>query len=296
MRLLVRARAKINWTLDVLGQRPDGYHELDMLISSVTLCDQMDIREAEDLSLLLASNRHSFIPADDRNLVMRAAQMLRESAGIRKGAEIRLHKYIPVCAGMGGGSSDAAGALMALNHLWNCQLSLEELCRIGLKIGADVPFCLHGGLCRVKGIGEQVMERPMGRAIYLITIQPGRGLSTKEVFESLHTEGINPADRPDNEAAEQALADGHMRELVSAMGNVLEPVSVRKRPKICEALKDLRENGAIGAQMTGSGSVVFGIYPNAYRCRAALEELQKKYPNARAMHTVDSGIEITEEE
>ena len=98
MRLLVRARAKINWTLDVLGQRPDGYHELDMLISSVTLCDQMDIREAEDLSLLLASNRHSFIPADDRNLVMRAAQLLRESAGMRKGAEIRLHKYIPVCA------------------------------------------------------------------------------------------------------------------------------------------------------------------------------------------------------
>ena len=296
MRLLVRARAKINWTLDVLGQRPDGYHELDMLISSVTLCDQMDIREADDLSLFLSSSRHSFVPADDRNLVMRAALALQEAAGIRKGAEIRLRKYIPVCAGMGGGSSDAAGALAALNRLWNCQLPLEELCRIGLKIGADVPFCLHGGLCRVQGIGEQVMPRPMGHPIYLIAIQPGRGLSTKEVFESLHTDGIRPEDRPDNDAAERALAVGRLHDLVDAMGNVLEPVSARKRPRIRRALSDLADSGAIGVQMTGSGSVVYGIYSNAYRCREALASLQKKYPNARAMHTADSGITITEEE
>ena len=185
---------------------------------------------------------------------------------------------------------------MALNRLWDCRLPLEELSRIGLKIGADVPFCLTGGLCRVRGIGEQVLPRPMGRAIYLITIQPGRGLSTREVFESLHTDGIRPEDRPDNDAAEQALAQGYLRELVGAMGNVLEPVSVRKRPRIEEALRDLRDSGALGAQMTGSGSVVFGIYPNAYRCREALAVIQAKYPNARAMHTADSGIEIVEEE
>jgi len=296
MTLQVRARAKINWTLDVLGTLPNGYHELDMLLSSVTLCDQMEIREADSLTLSLGSAARAFVPDDDKNLVLKAARMLQEETGCREGAEIRLQKYIPVGAGMGGGSSDAAAVLLALNRLWNCRLSLQDLSRIGLGVGADVPYCLHGGLCRVQGIGEKVMPLPMARPVYLITIQPGRGLSTKEVFESLSEDGIRPEDRPKNDEAQRALAEGNIRDLVHCMGNVLEPVSVSKRPRLRQALQDLRDSGAIGAQMTGSGSVVYGVYANAQKCREALVHLQMTYPNSKAMHTVDTGIDIVEAE
>lgn len=296
MRLKVTARAKVNWTLDVLGTLPNGYHELDMLLSSVTLSDQMEICESDSLTLSLGNAGSSFVPDDGKNLVLKAARLLQDETGIKTGAAISLQKNIPVGAGMGGGSSDAAAALLALNRLWHCGLSPDDLSRIGLRVGADVPYCLHGGLCRVQGIGEKVIPLPMARSIHLITIQPGRGLSTKEVFESLSEDGIRPEDRPRNDEAERALAEGNIRELVRSMGNVLEPVSVSKRPRLRQALQDLRDSGAIGAQMTGSGSVVYGVYSNAQKCREALVQLQMNYPNSRAMHTVDTGIEIVEAE
>ncbi|MBQ7486082.1 MAG: 4-(cytidine 5'-diphospho)-2-C-methyl-D-erythritol kinase [Clostridia bacterium] len=296
MRLKVTARAKVNWTLDVLGTLPNGYHELDMLLSSVTLSDQMEICESDSLTLSLGNAGSSFVPDDGKNLVLKAARLLQDETGIKTGAAISLQKNIPVGAGMGGGSSDAAAALLALNRLWHCGLSPDDLSRIGLRVGADVPYCLHGGLCRVQGIGEKVIPLPMARSIHLITIQPGRGLSTKEVFESLSEDGIRPEDRPRNDEAERALAEGNIRELVRSMGNVLQPVSVSKRPRLRQALQDLRDSGAIGAQMTGSGSVVYGVYSNAQKCREALVQLQMNYPNSRAMHTVDTGIEIVEAE
>ena len=294
MKLRIQARAKVNWTLDVVGVLPNGYHDLDMLMQSVTLCDQITIEDADDLTLTIRGQGGSFVPADDTNLVLRAANALREQTGCRKGARMMLRKYIPVAAGMGGGSSDAAAALKGLNVRWGLGLSDDELERIGLTIGADVPFCIRGGLQRAQGVGERLTPVPLKRPLYLVAFQPCRGLSTKEVFTALHEDGIRDEDRPDNEAAQRALAAGDVRLLGRSLGNVLEPVSRRMRPDIDKAIRDIEASGAVGARMTGSGSAVFGVYLHAGACRKAAQELAKTYPTCRMMRTAECGVLIEE--
>lgn len=293
MKLRIQARAKINWTLDVVGVLPNGYHDLDMLMQSVTLCDQMTIEDADELTLAVKSGG-TFVPADENNLVLRAANALRARTGCVRGARIMLRKYIPVAAGMGGGSSDAAAALKGLNVLWGLDLSDDELEEIGLTIGADVPFCIRGGLQRAQGVGEKLKPVQLKRPLYLAAFQPCRGLSTKEVFTALHEDGIRDEDRPDNEAAQRALERGDVRGLCRAFGNVLEPVSRRMRPDIDKAIRDIEAAGAVGARMTGSGSAVFGVFLHAGACRKACEELQKTYPACRMMRTAECGVVIEE--
>lgn len=161
MKLKIQARAKINWTLDVVGTLPNGYHDLDMLMQSVTLCDQMTMEEAPQLTLYVRAQGRSFVPADGNNLVLKAAAALQAATGCTRGARITLKKYIPVAAGMGGGSSDAAAALVGLNRLWGLGLSPDKLEEIGLTVGADVPFCIRGGLQRAKGVGEKLTPLAM---------------------------------------------------------------------------------------------------------------------------------------
>ena len=294
MKLKIQARAKINWTLDVVGVLDNGYHDLDMLMQSVTLCDQMTMEDAEELALFVRAGG-AFVPADESNLVLRAANALRAHTGCTKGATITLRKYIPVAAGMGGGSSDAAATLKGLNHLWRLGLSDDELEKIGLTIGADVPFCIRGGLQRAQGVGERLTPLPLKAPLYLVAFQPCRGLSTKEVFTSLHEDGILDADRPDNERAARALERGDVRLLGRSLGNVLEPVSRRLRPEIDKAIRDIEAAGAVGARMTGSGSAVFGVFMHAGACRKAAAELQKTYPTCRMMRTAECGVVIEEE-
>lgn len=293
MQLKIQARAKINWTLDVVGTLPNGYHDLDMLMQSVTLCDQMTMEEAPELALHVRT-RSGYVPADGNNLVLRAAAALQSATGCTRGASISLRKYIPVAAGMGGGSSDAAAALVGLNRLWGLGLGEDELERIGLTVGADVPFCVRGGLQRAQGVGEKLTPLAMKRPLYLAAFQPCRGLSTKEVFTSLHEDGIRPEDRPDNAAAQRALETGDVRALGASLGNVLEPVSRRLRPEIDRAIRALEEAGAVGARMTGSGSAVFGVFMHAGACRRAVERLQAAYPACRMMRTAAHGIVVEE--
>ena len=179
MKLKIQARAKINWTLDVVGTLPNGYHDLDMLMQSVTLCDQMTMEEAPQLSLYVRAQGRAFVPADGNNLVLKAAAALQAATGCTRGARITLKKYIPVAAGMGGGSSDAAAALVGLNRLWGLGLSADRLEEIGLTVGADVPFCVRGGLQRAQGVGERLTPLAMKKPLYLVAFQPCRGLSTK---------------------------------------------------------------------------------------------------------------------
>jgi len=294
MKLKIQARAKINWTLDVVGVLPNGYHDLDMLMQSVTLCDQMTMEDADELTLSVRMGG-SFVPADETNLVLRAARALQQHSGCTKGARITLRKYIPVAAGMGGGSSDAAAALKGLNVLWGLGLDDDTLEEIGLTIGADVPFCIRGGLQRAQGVGERLTPVAMKRPLYIVAFQPCRGLSTKEVFTSLHEDGIRDEDRPDNEAAQRALENGDVRLLGRSLGNVLEPVSRRLRPDIDKAIRDIEAAGAAGARMTGSGSAVFGVFLHAGACRKAAQELQKTYPTCRMMRTAECGVVIEEE-
>ena len=294
MRLSIQARAKINWTLDVVGTLPNGYHDLDMLMQSVTLCDRLTIEDAPECTLSVRM-QGGYVPADGSNLVLRAARALQEATGETRGARMTLRKYIPVAAGMGGGSSDAAAALKGLNLLWGLGLPDERLEEIGLTIGADVPFCIRGGLQRAQGVGERLTPLPLKRPLYIVAFQPCRGLSTKEVFTALHEEGIDPADRPDNDAAQRALATGDVRLLGRSMGNVLEPVSRRLRPQLDEAIRAIEASGALGARMTGSGSAVFGVYAHAGACKRAAQQLTQVYPACRMMHTADCGVVITRE-
>ena len=294
MRLSIQARAKINWTLDVVGTLPNGYHDLDMLMQSVTLCDRLTIEDAPECTLSVRM-QGGYVPADGSNLVLRAARALQEATGETRGARMMLRKYIPVAAGMGGGSSDAAAALKGLNLLWGLGLTDERLEEIGLGIGADVPFCIRGGLQRAQGVGERLTPLPLKRPLYLVAFQPCRGLSTKEVFSALHEEGIDPDDRPDNDAAQRALAAGDVRLLGRSMGNVLEPVSRRLRPQLDEAIRAIEASGALGARMTGSGSAVFGVYAHAGACKRAAQQLSQAYPACRMMHTADCGVVITRE-
>ena len=294
MKLKIQARAKINWTLDVVGVLPNGYHDHDMLMQSVTLCDQMTVEDADELTLSVRMGRGGFVPADETNLVLRAARALQEATGCMRGAAITLQKFIPVAAGMGGGSSDAAAALKGLNVLWGLGLSDDRLEEIGLTIGADVPFCIRGGLQRAQGVGERLTPLKLAKPLYLVAFQPCKGLSTKEVFTSLHEDGIADCDRPDTGAAQQALLTGNVRKLGASLGNVLEPVSRRMRPQLDEAIRAIEESGAVGARMTGSGSAVFGVYMHAGACKRAAAELQKTYPACRMMRTAECGVVIEE--
>lgn len=261
----IEARAKINWTLDIVGQRADGYHLMDMLMQPITLADTITLTKAQELTLTTGGT--PLIPADAGNLALRAARALQDAAGRSLGAAIHVHKRIPAGAGLGGGSADAAGVLAGLNELWELHLPLTELERIGLTLGADVPFCLRGGLARVQGIGEQMTSLSGAPAWPLVVIQPCEGLSTGAVFKAYHA----AADirRPDTGAAQTALQSDDLDALAPALGNVLEGVSRAERPAIGEAIDALLACGAKAARMSGSGSAVFGVFADTSAAEAA---------------------------
>ena len=292
MTLFVEARAKINWTLDVTGRRPDGYHELDMLMQSVTLSDRLTFREADALTLRVLGAPG--VPADGRNLVLRAARALREAAGCARGAEILLEKRIPSEAGMGGGSSDAAAALTALNLLWGTGFSPGELERIGLSVGADVPFCVRGGFQRVSGIGEALSPLPAREDVELLVVKPEGGLSTREVFARHQADPT--ARRPDREGVLRALERLDFPALRGAMANALQPAAERMNPEVAEAAAALLAAGAAAAQMTGSGSAVFGVFPDPESCRDAQRRLLGRWPVCERMRTAGCGCVVRKAE
>jgi len=268
----IQARAKINWTLDVVGRRPDGYHLLDMLMQPLALQDTLRIEPSSGLSLRIEGA--DGLSSDENNLVLRAAKALRDTAGITPGAAITLVKQIPMGAGLGGGSADAAAALKGLNSFWHIGFDLDQLCKIGVKLGADVPFCLHDAPRRAQGIGE-ILSPIESRIFPLVLIQPCEALSTKEVFAAYHSADI-PS--PDTKRAASALAQGNLRALKAAAGNVLESASIPLRPQIAESKTALYETGAAFSQMTGSGSVVFGAYETDKAADRAFKILKNQYP------------------
>lgn len=269
----VKARAKINWTLDITGRREDGYHLMDMLMQPVTLCDDLELLPQAEITLRITGTR--MIPEDRRNLAWRAAEALRDATGYAGGAAIHVHKRIPSGAGLGGGSADAAGVLWGLNQLWGTGLTLAELERIGLTLGADVPFCLRGGLARVGGIGEEIRSLAGAPSWPLVIVQPCRGLSTGAVFGAYHA--AECVTRPDTDGAERALLSGNLPALVPCLGNALEGVSCAQRPAIGEAIDALLSLGAAGARMSGSGSAVFGVFADGETARCAANELKARW-------------------
>ena len=267
----IQARAKINWTLDVVGRREDGYHLLDMLMQPLALHDTLKIEPAEGLFLTIDGAES--LSAGEDNLILRAAKALRQAGDVKSGAAIALTKRIPMGAGLGGGSADAAAALKGLNALWGLGFDLNQLCAIGEKLGADIPFCLHDAPRRAQGIGE--MLTPIVSGVFpLVLLQPCAALSTKEVFAAYHS-GTYAS--PDNERAAEALRNGNLADLRECAGNVLESASIPLRPEIAKAKEALYLSGAAFAQMTGSGSVVFGAYADAKTAQNAYEALRTRF-------------------
>jgi len=285
--LCLKAHAKINWTLDIHGTRADGYHLMEMLMQTVEMHDTLWLEEADDLILENAADEtgapvehpsdglaSEAVTYDQKNLVYRAARLLQERYQVKRGARMRLLKKIPSGAGMGGGSADAAAALRGLNELWNLQIPQEELLRLGLSLGADVPFMLTGGLAHVSGIGEVIRPLAPAPEIWLVMLQPCGGLSTREVFTAF--DSLSPAllSRPQTATAEKALLECDLLSLSSAMNNVLEGVSAAARPALRKAVRALEEYGALRGMMTGSGSVVYGVFESEEKARKAALDMR----------------------
>ncbi len=282
----LKARGKINWTLDIVGQRPDGYHLMDMLMQPVTLADEVVITEADCLTL--TTGGEPLLPADEHHLALRAARAMQTYTGTDRGAAIHVEKHIPVGAGMGGGSADAAAVILGLNKLWQLGLDAKALESIGLSLGADVPFCIRGGLQRTTGIGEIMETVGQGDGYPLCVVQPCDALSTGEVFRGYHA--AQTIRHPDTDKAVEALQLRDIPMLRAASANVLAQVSVPRRPEIARAVEALYEAGALCAAMTGSGSAVFGVFTDDAAARSACEHLSTIWNKCWHCSTCSAGV------
>lgn len=261
MAIIEKAPAKINLGLDICGKREDGFHELSMIMVSVDLNDYVTVSELEEDVIHITSNSVK-MPLDEKNDIYKATMLLKETYGIRKGVAIDLDKHIPVCAGLGGGSSDAAATLRALNQLWDLQLTYEELAKIGFEVGSDVPYCLSAGCAKITGKGEIVEVLPAHLSGWVVLVKPDFGVSTRTIFREINPDDIS---RVDIAGIEQALYDKDYQALLAHMGNSLEDITIAKHPLIQKIKNRLMKGGADIALMTGSGPTVFALCPSEKR-------------------------------
>lgn len=274
-RIELKALAKINLGLDVLRRREDGYHEVRMIMQTIGLCDELEIRKTKQPGIQVETNLY-YLPTNENNLVYKAAQLLKDEFGLRDGIGIRLRKRIPVAAGMAGGSSDAAAVLWGMNQMYKLGLSRQELMDRGVKLGADVPYCVLRGTALAEGIGEKLSVLPPMPKCYILIAKPGISVSTKFVYENLHANDLKPEQHPDVDAMIRAMEKKDLGLLASRMGNVLETVTVPAYPVIDEIKRFMVEHGALGAMMSGSGPTVFGIYDTRGKARQAYRELRSR--------------------
>ena len=266
----VLAPAKLNLALDIVGTFPNGYHDLDMLMQAITLYERITLKKAPDIQLELPG---SFVAANEKNTAYKAAKLFLEYTGLKGGVKISVQKRVPVRAGMAGGSADAAGVLVGMNELYHTRLSMSELCALGAKIGADVPFALMGGTCRVQGVGDLIRALPPCPQCWFVVVMPSVGISTPEAFQKYDQVG-SPV-HPDCAAQENAVREGSLAGICAACGNALEYCSgAVETPHIRELMA---QNGAAASMMTGSGAAVFGIFTTEQAAQQAREALHKEY-------------------
>lgn len=274
-KLHLKALAKINLGLDVLRRREDGYHEVKMIMQTLNLYDELELRKVKQPGIQVKTNLY-YLPTNENNLVYKAAHLLMEEFDIKEGISIQLQKKIPVAAGMAGGSSDAAAVLWGVNQMYGLGLSRTELMERGVKLGADVPYCVLRGTALAEGIGEKLSILPPMPKSYILVAKPGISVSTRFVYENLHANDLRPEQHPDVDAMVAAMEKKDLRLLASCMGNVLETVTVPAYPIIDEIKKCMVEQGALGAMMSGSGPTVFGIFDDQTQARRAYREVRAK--------------------
>lgn len=280
-----KARAKINISLDVLGKRADGYHEVKMIMQQVDLYDEVEIREIET-GIVLESNCE-FIPKDQSNIAYQAAKMMQEQYKIHKGVYIYINKQIPVAAGLAGGSTDGAAVILGLNELWNLGASREELMTHSLALGADVPFCILEGAALAEGIGEKLTPIKGLEYAWVVLCKPNLCVSTAEVYKSLQLEKLE--EHPNTDKLLMAMENNDIQTIGENLHNVLEQVTEKMHPIVKDIKRRMMEYNAMGSLMSGSGPTVYGLYKDYYKARSACENLSKVYKQTYVVKTYNRG-------
>lgn len=290
-KVLVEAPCKINLSLDITGKREDGYHFVRMLMQSISLYDHLALKRTDTSRIILGCD-HPHVPVDETNIAWKAADAFYRYTKLPcDGVEIDIKKRIPFAAGLGGGSADGAAVLVGLNRLYGTNLPVEELCQIGLEVGADIPFCIRGGTMLVEGIGEICTSLPDLPECYIVVAKPKEGVSTKEAFFRFDEQEFIHDMETDSIVA--AVVSGQLEEICGHMRNVLQPVC--NLPQVDQLAKKLVDLGAMQALMSGSGSAVFGIYPTKMRAKRAYKRLRGEAYNVFLTQPVNTGAQVVEE-
>lgn len=267
----VEANAKINLTLDILGKRPDGFHEVAMVMQSIGLHDTLTM-EKTDGEIALSINV-PWLKADEKNLAWRAAELVRQEYGLKGGVRMELVKRIPIAAGLAGGSADAAAVLKGMNELYNLQMSEARLCELGAKLGSDIPFCLMGGTMLATGRGEVLTRLADMPETWVVLAKPRISVSTAWAYQNYDEQGAEK--HPDNEAIKKAIARGNRKAVAGLLCNVLESVTIKKYDVIADYKQMMLDKGAMASMMSGSGPTVFGLARNREQAEAIANVLRQ---------------------
>jgi len=278
----IKARAKINLTLDVLGRRDNGYHDVEMIMQQINLYDIVTVTKVHENRILLTCS-DTFLPVDERNLAYRAAELMKEAYDITCGFDIHIEKNIPIAAGLAGGSTNAAAVIMGINQICALNLSLEEQQHQGFKLGADVPFCFLEGCAIARGLGEILTPITGFEHAWMVLVKPNFGVSTKDVYSNLKCEALKV--HPDTGAMVEALKAQNRFAVLSGLCNVLESVTLELYPKVQEVKTLLTSYGADGVLMSGSGPTVFGVFSSYERAKTAHKKIKKQFPQSFVVNT-----------
>lgn len=278
----IRAYAKVNISLDVVGKREDGYHLLRMIMQNIDLYDEI-IVEKQSRDITIECNKN-YVPTDSRNLAYKAAVAFKERYNISEGLKIKIFKNIPVSAGLAGGSTDAAAVLKLMNKIFEVNAPKEELMELGLKLGADIPYCIQGGTALCEGVGEVITPLKSFKDKIIVLVKPSFGVSTKEVYKNFDMEKVKK--HPETEALIKAMAEDDLRYVAYNMRNLLENVTLKKHKVLISLKEEMNKYGAINSMMSGSGPTVFAFFDDMLKAQKCFEKMKEKYNEVFLTRTI----------
>ena len=278
----IRAYAKVNISLDVVGKREDGYHLLRMIMQNIDLYDEI-IVEKQSRDITIQCNKN-YVPTDSRNLAYKAAVAFKERYNISEGLKIKIFKNIPVSAGLAGGSTDAAAVLKLMNKIFEVNAPKEELMELGLKLGADIPYCIQGGTALCEGVGEVITPLKSFKDKIIVLVKPSFGVSTKEVYKNFDMEKVKK--HPETEALIKAMAEDDLRYVAYNMRNLLENVTLKKHKVLISLKEEMNKYGAINSMMSGSGPTVFAFFDDMLKAQKCFEKMKEKYNEVFLTRTI----------
>ena len=279
----IKAYAKINISLDIVGKREsDGYHLLRMIMQNIDLYDEISVEKQKE-GITISCNKN-YVPTDSRNLAYKAASLFKETYNIEDGVHIDIVKNIPVSAGLAGGSTDAAAVLKLMNKIFEVNVSDEELMDIGLKLGADIPYCINGGTALCEGIGEKITTLQPFKDKILVLVKPSFGVSTKEVYKSFNLDRVRV--HPKTENLIEAMENDNLYYVANNMKNLLENVTLRKHNILIKIKEDMNRYGAVGSMMSGSGPSVFAFFDDMLKAQRCYEKMKENYREVFLTRTI----------